>query len=76
MTDQPSYPTHPSAIWKRKQNDAMEAASGLKFCTSCRTLRPVNEVKIYRSVNKKHGMPRCDTCQANRMKALKERKNV
>ena len=74
MSDELSTPTSYGGKYKRRQNDNLEAISGKKFCTSCMTLKPVEKVKIYKSMKSKVGVPRCDECQAKRKAYLESRK--
>ncbi len=72
--NQLSHPQTQSGIYRRKRMDHLESISGKKFCTSCGTTKPVEQVKIYKSDNGKQGMPRCDQCQARRVEFMKGKK--
>lgn len=65
-----AYPTSPGGIYKRKLTDQLEAISGLKYCTSCNQLRPVAQVKVYRSTNGRGSVPRCNDCMERRRAAM------
>lgn len=73
MNELQPYPKTYSGQWKRKFTDELESISKTKYCTSCNTLRPLEQVKIYRG-GSGIGVPRCDTCQSKRLAYMKGRK--
>ena len=65
-----TYPTTAAGRYKRRQTDLLESISGLKYCTSCNQLKPVAQVKVYRSTNGRGAVPRCNDCMERRRAAM------
>lgn len=63
-------PTTASGVWKRKLSNACADATGMRFCSSCWSLKPHTTVQVRKGVQR-GGRNICDECNALRIPGRK-----